>query len=180
MKPTRLRFGVCLLIVMFCLQAAAEEFSRLEDEMSVQDFEKSGLKQLSKEELAHLNRWLRRNLELADLPPAAQTKSIVAPPAPVTAPAAEQPAKEAVAGFENDRERSRQKFTSRIVGKFSGWSGKTQFKLENGQVWRQARSGSYRHKTLTDPAVTLVPKALNTWSLEIEGLNRSIRVKRIK
>jgi len=54
------------------------------------------------------------------------------------------------------------------------------FYLENGQVWRQARSGSYRHRTLTNPTVTLVPKALNTWSLEIEGLNRTVRVKRIK
>lgn len=186
MKSICQRLGISLLIALFCLPAVAEEFSRLEDEMSTEDFEKSGLKQLSKKELEHLNAWLRRNLELADLPPEAQVTSIVAPPepAPAPAPASTQAdprtTKEEAAGFENQRERSRQKFTSRLVGSFSGWSGKTTFKLENGQVWRQARSGSYRHRTLTNPAVTLVPKALNTWSLEIEGLNRSVRVKRIK
>ena len=82
MKSICQRFGTLLLTALICLPAVAEEFSRLEDEMSSEDFERSGLKQLSEAELEHLNAWLRRNLELADLPPEAQVTSIVAPPEP--------------------------------------------------------------------------------------------------
>jgi hypothetical protein len=34
--------------------------------------------------------------------------------------------------------------TSRIVGEFSGWSGKTRFVLENGQVFEQRRPGRWK------------------------------------
>ena len=31
--------------------------------------------------------------------------------------------------------------TSRILGEFKGWSGYTEFQLENGQVWKQSSKG---------------------------------------
>ena len=41
---------------------------------------------------------------------------------------------------------------AKIVGDFSGWSGKTTFILDNGEVWQQRRADSVRRtKRITNP-----------------------------
>ncbi|MEM9101392.1 MAG: hypothetical protein AAGB12_03645 [Pseudomonadota bacterium] len=68
---------------------------------------------------------------------------------------------------------------SRLVGPFTGWNGKTIFKLENGQVWQQSEK-SNRHSRLDSPKVTISRGWLGTYRLKVEGMNASVRVKRIK
>ena len=74
----------------------------------------------------------------------------------------------------------RDSISSKIVGNFEGWSGTTKFKLENGQVWQQSSFGVLRVK-MNNPNIVIKRSILSdTYTLKIEGLNSSIRVKRIE
>ncbi|MBT8145028.1 MAG: hypothetical protein KJO55_10025, partial [Gammaproteobacteria bacterium] len=83
-----------------------------------------------------------------------QPRSVSAAPAPVTPtpPAAAQPA-ETFGQEQLDADQTRE-ITSRYDGEFTGWTGKTLFRLENGQVWRQSESGRFR-ANLDRPMVTI-------------------------
>ena len=70
---------------------------------------------------------------------------------------------------------------SRIKGDFEGWSGRTTFRLENGQVWVQVNGDSYDYSsTLRSPKVKVYPASAGTFWLEIEGVNLRCRVKPVK
>ncbi len=71
-------------------------------------------------------------------------------------------------------------FESRLAGDFTGWSGHTLFRLENGQVWQQMNPGEYPGKVLPRPAVKIYPGALGTYWLQVEGLRQRVRVKPYK
>ena len=144
---------------------AQDEFSSLEEQMSGDEFRRAGLQKLTPEELAALNAWLR--------------DAKLSPPAAVAPAAAPAPTSEDRRGFENRREDATP-IEARLVGNFTGWTGKTRFKLDNGQIWQQARGGSYRASTQDSPRVRLEPKALGTWALSVDGVGRSVRVKRVK
>lgn len=68
---------------------------------------------------------------------------------------------------------------SHIPGEFLGWQPKSQIRLANGQVWQvtDGSSGGYR---LVDAKVKLQRGALGSYFLELEGQNRSIRVRRVQ
>jgi hypothetical protein len=68
---------------------------------------------------------------------------------------------------------------ARLIGEFRGWDGKTVFRLDNGQVWRQRVGGSYRSPRLNDPEVQ-VTKGRYGYYLKIMKSGRSVGVKRIK
>ncbi len=70
---------------------------------------------------------------------------------------------------------------SRLTGNFSGWSGRSTFRLENGQLWAQANSDSYEYApTLHTPAVKITPASMGTFWLEISGVHHRCRVKPLK
>ena len=71
-------------------------------------------------------------------------------------------------------------FTSRIDGKFSGWSGRTFFKLANGQVWQQQGGGDYVGSKMDSPAVKIYPGAIGSFWMEVEDVNPRVRVKLVK
>ena len=74
----------------------------------------------------------------------------------------------------------RDQISSKILGAFEGWTGTTKFTLENGQVWQQVSFGVLRVK-MNNPNIIIKSSILSdTYTLKIEGLNSSIRVKRIK
>ncbi len=68
---------------------------------------------------------------------------------------------------------------SRYVGEFTGWDGNTTFPLENGQVWQQIESGRMSWKA-TNPMITIKHGFMGGYKLSVEGVNRTVRVKRIK
>jgi len=68
---------------------------------------------------------------------------------------------------------------SRYVGEFTGWDGATTFPLENGQVWQQIESGRMSWKA-TNPMITIKRGFMGSYKLSVEGVNKSVRVKRIK
>ena len=69
--------------------------------------------------------------------------------------------------------------TSRILGEFKGWSGYTEFQLENGQVWKQSSEGLLIVR-INNPTVTIKKSFFGTYNLNVEGVNSSIKVRRIQ
>ena len=67
--------------------------------------------------------------------------------------------------------------TSRILGEFKGWSGYTEFQLENGQVWKQSSEGLLIVR-MNNPTVTIKKSFFGTYTLNVEGVNSSIKVRR--
>jgi len=150
----RLLAILCGLGLMLSVNVRAVGFSSLEERMSKSEFQAAGLDKLNPEELKSLNDWLRGH--------------------------------PSVTGAANDRmgfppqEMSRETITSTIEGSFNGWSGKTLFKLQNGQQWEQVENDSFSVKTMQNPTVTIQPGLLGGWLLKVEGYNRSVRVKRVR
>ncbi|HFB64557.1 MAG TPA: hypothetical protein ENJ60_03360 [Aeromonadales bacterium] len=72
-----------------------------------------------------------------------------------------------------------EKIHSRIDGEFKGWSGKTIFKLQNGQVWKQIGEGKVFRKA-TNPEVTIDRGVFGGYRLHVKGLKIKVYVKRIK
>lgn len=68
---------------------------------------------------------------------------------------------------------------SRIPGDFKGWRGKTVFRLENGQVWRQTNPDTFVVH-VRDPKVTIRRGMFGSYLLKIDGYNSSVKVERIK
>jgi len=67
--------------------------------------------------------------------------------------------------------------TSRILGEFKGWSGYTKFQLENGQVWQQSSEGLLIVR-INNPTVIIKKSFFGTYTLNVEGVNSSIKVRR--
>jgi len=131
--------------------------STLEERMSQSDFRAAGLDHLSPEQLKYLNEWLRTH--------GAGSVQVVTPGGqPVYYP--------------NDS--ARDVVESHIDGTFTGWRGKSVFKLDNGQEWRQAESGMYDAGKFDSPAVRIKPMLLGSWLMYVEGCGCSVRVQRVK
>lgn len=155
--------------------ATADEFSTLEERMSAAEFKAAGLDKLSAAELGQLNAWIDRELKLPAA--SAQATAASAPASAATAPAAAAPASADMRGF--DLNAGRSEIRSEIVGSFTGWSGRTVFRLANGQVWQQSENDAFA-VNLESPGVVIEPAAFGTWLLKVDGYNRSVRVKRIQ
>ena len=132
-------------------------FSSLEERMTQDEYRAAGLAKLSPEELNALNEWLRIN-GLAPDAPVARGKQ--------------------VEFYPDDDER--QLVESTIVGRFSGWMGKTKFALDNGQVWQQAESGLFTDVGLDEPKVRIRPMMMGSWLMTVDACGCKLRVKRIK
>lgn len=69
---------------------------------------------------------------------------------------------------------------STLPGSFDGWGPKANFRLANGQVWQVADDSSGSTRTIENPKVRIRRGALGAFYLEIEGTNRSPRVRRLQ
>ena len=132
---------------------AAETLQR---EMSDEQFDRAGLNRLTAEELEYLNRYLQR----ADVPQEEQFGS------------------EQVETTAAKRQSEVSEINSSIKGEFTGWEGRTVFRLANGQIWQQRLSGRYRHRA-TDPEVSITRERFGYY-LKIVETGRKIAVKRLK
>lgn len=62
---------------------------------------------------------------------------------------------------------------SRVEGAWTGWSGDTIVKLENGSVWRQEQY-YYRYQYKYRPRVIM-----DGQKMHVEGMPKAVRVRRI-
>lgn len=168
MRPAS-RLVVLALLALGPSAAHAAE-SGLRERMGETTFEAAGLSKLSAEELAALEAWLGGHVE--EVKETALNEAI---PSGELSFGLEQLAAR-VGGFFRD---TPEVLESRIVGDFKGWSGKTVFRLENGQVWEQAAAGRFYHRA-ENPRVLIRKGAMGTYLLQLEGMGSTIRVRRIE
>lgn len=67
---------------------------------------------------------------------------------------------------------------SYIDGTFEGWTGDTVFALKNGQIWKQV-SFSYVYHWAFMPKV-LIYKSGSVYKMQVEGVDQTITVERLK
>jgi hypothetical protein len=127
---------------------------------------------------------------LAEAEAAATAASARAAAAEAKAAAADQlPQGEDAFGLEDVRERVAAIFQregerpeaieSRILGEFRGWSGKTVFRLENGQVWQQSERGEF-YLPKKDAVAVIERGMLGAYYLKIQGYGSRVRVRRVE
>ena len=68
---------------------------------------------------------------------------------------------------------------SQIPGRFEGWQPNTSIRLANGQVW-QVVDGSSRVYDVNNPKVTIARGFLGAFYLNLQGDNRTVRVRRVQ
>ena len=68
---------------------------------------------------------------------------------------------------------------SQISGRFEGWQPNTKIQLANGQAW-QVTDGSSRTYDVNNPKVTIRRGMFSAFYLNIDGDNRTVRVRRIQ
>ena len=103
-------------------------------------------------------------------------------PAPEPVPVAGVSSYKDLFGMENQAAaKGIKKISSRIISDFDGWNGKTVFQLENGQVWKQKDvNSSLSWRGSNHPMATIKRKSFNSYLLSVEGINKSVRVTRVK
>jgi len=173
-----LSFLILLVSLLAGNALAAKPFAGVKKLMTVEEYERAGLNKLSADELQALNRWFARYS--ADVASALHA----APPVPAPEPRewprlspkfsarqhSEQP---------RDEEEEWHTLVAHIKGKFSGWTGKTRFKLDNGQVWQQRNGGTWKTSSVS-PEVTIEKNLLGFFKMRVEGHSVAIGVKRIR
>lgn len=153
--------------------AGADKPFDLRDAMTVNQFRKAGLDGLSAEQMTALNSWASTSLHVPSTPAAAPAAPA---PAPVAAPAAPTAAAFGAAMLAPTVPEPKE-IESHISGSFTGWSGKTMFRLDNGQVWQQAEPGVFATK-MQDPAV-VIKKLTFGYLLTLPGDSDTVFVRRI-
>lgn len=141
-----------VLLLLPSLLAAQERFPGIKSLMTDEELEASGVNDLSRQEIDALNTWLIRYT--ANEAPVLQVEN------------------------EEVIEVVQQGITSRIVGEFNGWSGKTRFVLENGQIFEQRRRGRWK-TVLNNPEVHISQNFMGAFELEVVSEGKSIGVRRL-
>lgn len=140
--------------MFYCHASVASDSVDIRKLMTAYEFQETGLNSLNEKQLEALNHWL------------------------ITYTANEAP----ILKQKNSEVKKAEKTSikSQLVGDFEGWTGKTEFVLKNGQIWQQRASETWRSPTLTEPNVEVRKNFMGFHVLELEGVKRSLRVKRIK
>ncbi|MGH8426494.1 MAG: hypothetical protein ACRES7_00745 [Gammaproteobacteria bacterium] len=154
----------------------------LRDFMTVSVFDQSGLSKLDPDQLAALNAWLRGNVRDLCAASAPTTPPVALPlqpsPGALSTPGSTSTAVEAF-GAPPVRTQEPKRIESRIDGDFHGWSGDTIFRLENGQIWKQAGPG-YFQIDLRNPEI-VIKKLLIGYVLVVSGYgSKEVFVRRIR
>lgn len=157
--------SVCLLVLASAFLSASFAHAQkseptLEERLSSSQFKAFGLEKLTPEELKGLNEWLHGKGALAT----SRTGDN----------ADDRNPKYGFIANETDREA----VSANLVGVFTGWSGSTTFKLDNGQEWKQVESASLSIAPRENAAVTIKPKTMGSWLLVVEdcgGCRVSVR-----
>ena len=160
---TKFIVGITMLLVTHVAYSDAE-VADIKNLLTQEKFDQMGLSKLSDRELSVLYDWIKSG-EFEE--PVAEKPSIDTVQA-----ALNQSAPKAV-----DLERN-QTIKATIKGKFSGWSGKTIFKLSNGQIWRQRIKGNWRYRA-ESPSVEIKKNFMGYYVMRVDD-KKSVGVSQIK
>lgn len=149
--------SVILLISISFTGVAAEQKSGnwdgLRKMMSAEEFKAIGLDKLSPEQLHKLDRWFLRFIAYDS--------------------------QQLVKADKKVQKLQKTGIRRRIVGHFSGWTGKTVFRLDNGEVWKQRLGGRYAF-SLENPEVEIKKNLVGFYEMKIIKTGRRVGVTRVK
>lgn len=160
--------ALCLLLVVAAFPggAGADEkpaqppparkgdFPGIRKLMTTDEFASAGLDQLTPEQIRALDDWLIRYT-------AGEAKVVQS---------TSQEVREAAPEL---------RIEARIVPPFTGWTGQTVFRLDNGQVWRQRMKGRYLYDG-DDTRVVISKNFLGYYMLTLVATERSIGVEPVR
>ena len=155
-----------VLVLLACSSApvlAQSGYTAIEQRLTRQQMQATGLDQLSAEQLALLNRLLGEEH-------ASQTEAI-------------REEVESRSRQERLADRGREPIVSKIVGEFRGWSSSTQFQLDNGQRWRVIGTPEYYVRKVNAsvaPAVVIMPGLVGGWYMQVEGHSPKAKVQQVR
>ncbi len=121
--------------------------------MNAKEFNEAGLGNLSTDELQKLDAWLLKFLAYES--------------------------QQLVKADEKIQKMQKVAVKRRILGPFKGWTGKTVFRLDNGEVWKQ-RLGSRYAISLESPEVEIKKNLLGFYEMKIVKTGRRVGVSRVK
>lgn len=157
---------VLALLWGLCLSAHAQDAYRpIEQRMPMEEQRAIGIDQMTPQQLARLNAWLRTE--------AGEQEQVV-----------REQIKEERKGFGGffGGGKEAEPIVSKIDGEFSGWSNRTVFRLHNGQSWRVINTPEYyvpKRKATVDPAVSITQSLMGSWRLQVEGHALRAMVQRV-
>lgn len=159
MKKTTLVLGLLLVGVISIPAAEPEEpaFPGLQKAMTPEQYEAAGLSKLDPAEKAKLDEFIRNYVAVSNEKVATTAVDKAVKEKKVQAPEVIQ---------------------SRIVGPFTGYTGRTVFTLENGQRWAQSQFDSAYFPKIDSPPVIIV-KAGFGYRMYIAG-GGAIRVSKVR
>lgn len=154
-----------LLFALVCAGGALADdtFPGVGKAMTPGEYARAGLEKLSPDERRALDEWIAhytgREIEqtLADRVAEVRRLEVVTQP----------------------RELTPDRIVAHIQAPFEGWSGKTIFSLDNGQVWAQRLEGRYRYSG-NDTRVTIAKNFFGFYFMTLEATGRSIGVERVR
>lgn len=154
----RFRFAVlswALLMAGPLMAKETDDFPGIEKLMTPEEYEAAGLEKLSKSERDALDAWLVR-YTAEDAPAVAKSSEAV-----------------------KEKQRKFEPIESRIDGRFEGWTGRTQFRLQNGQVWQQRISSKYAYEA-ENPEVRITRNWAGYYWMKVLETGKSVPVTRIQ
>jgi hypothetical protein len=194
LRSIRVVFTRAFVLLSLCTATssiAAPTFESLDKAMTADERVKSGIDSLTAQQREFLNSWLKaRYGEPAQVEASEPDTAIVRTPATsVTTEADAQAieteverrvaAKLAATQTGKDNPKNDMPLEARLVGDFKGWTGKTVFRLDNGQVWRQRSASTYRHKG-SDMRVRFEQNWMGGWQMEVLSTGKSVLVKKMR
>jgi hypothetical protein len=157
----RTYFLVCLLLASVASLPAAEPenpaFPGVQKAMTPEQYEAAGLSKLEPAERAKLDEFIRNYVVVSNEKVATSAVDKAVKENKVSAPEVIQ---------------------SRIVGPFTGYTGRTVFTLENGQRWAQSQFDSAYFPKIDSPGVVIVKSGFG-YRMYIAG-GGAIRVSKVK
>ena len=167
------RLLVILVLATASLGAVAQQaYTAIEKRLTPEQLHETGLDTLTPGQLARLNDLLRDDAAQAQTRTIAETRALIA----------QQPATErsgAERGATSYLGMDVQRITTRFHGTVTGWAPGTEFRLENGQVWKVLKGQMKLRKPIESPEVVLVPGIAGRWFLQVDEDLPKARVYRI-
>lgn len=141
-------------------------FPGLKSIMTAEEYERSGLAQLSPEQLSFIDAAIMRHIT-------EQTSvGAVAGPRGVESIGLDQTTRFGLPDLGGDW-----RGAPSLKAKCTGWVGGNSFKLDNGQVWEGTEPIPYE---LANRNVEIQPRPGGLYALIVEGRNTTIRIRRVK
>ena len=171
--------SLCIFVPIGVLGEAGEKSPGILELMTAEQYHRAGLHKLSADELRALEGWLRDHA--GEFPAVGRTAPAAdpAPGAPAAAAAPEETSVEENFGFPDPPADGAEVLHARIEQPFRGWSGKTVFLLDNGQVWKQRASGHFTYSG-DDTRVVISKNSWGFFVMRLVDADRSVGVRRVK